>query len=373
VAEEAAKSSFAEVVQTVDKMTAGHVPKRQVDDLTPEVAQDFEAFYESRKNVTPEQTEDILVMTTDAKGIVMHEVDLREATRRAAERQRKEGTKAARLKPGEKSNRKRMATVASVYSVAPYIRTPEEIMNKGKNMAEKSLRPRPKNKRVFASVEKEPEEVIGEMFAEALRRDPEQCRPWTLLLDGAEHQLALARHFIKTCGFTVVIILDFIHVLEYIWRAANCFFKPGSTEAQIWVEEQATKILRGQASQVAAAMRQRATKNGYSRESRKTVDKCADYLLKYKEYLYYDKYLAAGLPIASGIIEGACRYLVKDRMDLTGARWRLKTAEAVLKLRSLRASGDFDDYWGFHATEEFKRNYSRLSCSDDCQHDQAVA
>ena len=90
---------------------------------------------------------------------------------------------------------------------------------------------------------------------------------------------------------------------------------------------------------------------------RSPADDCANYLLKYGPYLRYDQYLAAGLPIASGVIEGACRHLVKDRMDLTGARWGLKGAEAVLKLRSLRASSDFDEYWQFHLQMELERNH----------------
>ncbi len=87
------------------------------------------------------------------------------------------------------------------------------------------------------------------------------------------------------------------------------------------------------------------------------VDKCADYLLKYRNYLRYDQYLQQGYPIATGVIEGTCRHLVNDRMDITGARWRLDRAEAVLRIRALRASGDFDEYWQFHKLQEFKRNH----------------
>ena len=90
------------------------------------------------------------------------------------------------------------------------------------------------------------------------------------------------------------------------------------------------------------------------------VDTCADYLQKYAQYLHYDRYLAAGYRrIATGVVEGACRYLVRDRMELTGARWRLVGAEAVLKLRALRASGDFDAYWDFHEAREYERNHAQ--------------
>jgi len=107
-------------------------------------------------------------------------------------------------------------------------------------------------------------------------------------------------------------------------------------------------------------MRRSATKRQLPNKQRKPVDVCADYLLKYKEYLAYDQYLAAGLPIGSGVIEGACRHLVKDRLDLTGARWRLAGAEAILRLRALRSSRDFDDYWTFHESRENDRNHRAL-------------
>ena len=117
------------------------------------------------------------------------------------------------------------------------------------------------------------------------------------------------------------------------------------------------EILCGRSSQVAAGIRRSATLNNLTLKQREAADDCADYLLKYAKFLHYDQYLAQGFPIASGVIEGACRYLVKDRMDLTGARWRLKGAEAVLKLRSLRASADFDAYWHFHLQMELRRNH----------------
>ena len=88
------------------------------------------------------------------------------------------------------------------------------------------------------------------------------------------------------------------------------------------------------------------------------MGQCANYLLKYADFLHYDAYLAAGFPIATGVIEGACRHLVKDRMEVTGARWRLQGAEAVLRLRSLWVSGDFETYWRFHLEQEHKRHHT---------------
>ena len=311
---------------------------------------------EKEKAEKAEDSKDILVMSTDGKGVVMREDSLREATRLAAKRKKQEGQKLARLKPGEKSNRKRMSTVATVYTVAPYVRTPEEVMA-NTDESKKFIRPRPENKRIFASLEKDPDEVIAEMFEEGERRDPKHLRKRVMLVDGAKHQLDLIKKCIKQYNVEVCVILDFIHVLEYIWKAAHCLFDVGSEEAEKWVQERALKILQGKSSSVASGMRRSATMRKLKDSQRKGIDKCANYLLKYKSYLNYDKYLSAGFPIASGVIEGACRYLVKDRMDLTGARWGLRDAEAVLKLRALRASGDFDDYWKFHCEQELKRNY----------------
>jgi hypothetical protein len=90
------------------------------------------------------------------------------------------------------------------------------------------------------------------------------------------------------------------------------------------------------------------------------VDGCARYLLTYAPYLKYNRYLAQGLPVATGVIEGACRHLVKDRMEVSGARWSLTGAEAVLRLRALRSSHDFDEYWTFHEDLEYKRNHQTL-------------
>jgi hypothetical protein len=140
--------------------------------------------------------------------------------------------------------------------------------------------------------------------------------------------------------------------------AAWCFFAHGDAKAEAWVTERLRRILRGEVSQVAAGIRRSATKRGLSRARRKGADDCARYLLTYKALMRYDAYLAAGLPIATGVIEGACRHLVRDRMDITGARWGLEGAEAILRLRSLVASGDFAEYWRFHLGQEKLVNHA---------------
>ena len=144
----------------------------------------------------------------------------------------------------------------------------------------------------------------------------------------------------------VPILIDFIHITQYLWKAAGSFFCPGDPAARAWVRAQAAKILAGKARDVWTGIRRRATSYGYSTKEREGADTCASYLENKKDYLGYPAFLAAGWPVASGLIEGAARWLIKDRMEVTGARWSLDGAEAVLKLRALVGNGDFDDYFG---------------------------
>jgi hypothetical protein len=150
----------------------------------------------------------------------------------------------------------------------------------------------------------------------------------------------------------VTIVVDFVHVMEYLWSAAWSFFSEGDRAAERWMREKALAVLGGDASTVAASIRRKATTLRLDAKQRKGADRGADYLLAKRRYLDYPTALANGWPIATGVIEGACRHLVKDRMDITGARWGLDGAEAVLKLRALISNGDFDEYWRYHQAQE---------------------
>jgi hypothetical protein len=351
VAQQVADSSFDEGVESIRRTTGGKVPKRQLIEQTVKMSQDFDAFYKLPGE--PEKTSDLLVITVDGKGIVMRHEDLRPATRKAAEQQK--GSRGARLAPGEKLNRKRMATVAAVYSLQAQKRTPEQIMGSKEN---KSPPVRARNKRVWASIEHDSRDVIRAVFEEALKRDPTQSRHWVVVVDGGEQQLLDILDIAETYQAKITLVLDLIHVLEYLWKAAHCFHPVGSNQAEEWVKEKALQVLHGAAESVAVDLRRSATRRQLSQNKRRPVNKCADYLDKYSPMLEYDSFLSDGLPIASGVIEGACRHLIKDRLDRTGARWRMKSAEAILRIRSLRSSGDFDAYWKFHREQELQRNYS---------------
>lgn len=174
-AEEAAVNSFDEAVANIEKTTGAKVPKRQLEEIAVVAARDFEEFYSTGKTEEAGPTSDIPVMSVDQKGIVMRREDLRGATRKAVEESvRRPG---ARFHPGEKLHRKRMATVAAVYDIKADERNPEEVMGLCAT-EEKSARPRATHKRVWASVEQDPKDVIQDMFDEALGRDPEKKRPW---------------------------------------------------------------------------------------------------------------------------------------------------------------------------------------------------
>ena len=351
VAEEASKVSFDECVNSIKTSTGGHVPKRQCEQIVAQVAQDFESYYDSTVELEEETNSNLLVITTDSKGIVMRTEDLRPATRKAAEHAPK--TK-VRLSPGEKKNRKRMATAAAVYSADPLVRLPEEIMD---SSIEKPKRPKVENKRVWASVERGQQSVISEAVQEALGRDPDRQREWVVVVDGEVKQIDHIKRNLSKEGCTATIVLDFIHVLEYLWKASYCFHDVGSSEAEQWVQEKALGVLKGNSSDVAAGMRRSATRQNLSQNSRTAVDKCADYLLNNRPYLTYNIFLEKGYPIASGVIEGACRHLINDRLAITGSRWGLKTAESILKIRSMRSSGDFEEYWIYHKAKECERNH----------------
>lgn len=358
----AARGSFDAATGLVEQVTATSVPKRQAEELARIAAQDFDAFYAARADRDPEPHKGLVVMSSDGKGVVVLFRDLRPQTRAAAELHQAKLER--RRSKGEKGQRKRMATVGTVYSLDAVPRTPADVM--GELAGEDAVsRPRAVNKRVFASLEKEPAEVIEDVFQEALRRDPEMTRTWVAVVDGNPTQLRLLRRASRSYGVDVVIVADIIHAIEYLWKAAWAIFAEGDRAAERWVDERVRRLLEGKASSIAAGLRRSATKRGLAPAARKPMDTAARYLLKLKGFMRYDEYLARGLPIASGVIEGACRHLVKDRMDITGARWSLAGAEAVLRLRSLLASGDLDAYWAFHERAERERNHlSRYAATE---------
>jgi hypothetical protein len=359
VAERAACDTYEEVVAAMGERTGMTIGKRQVEQMAARAARDFDDFY-ARREADEDSTGDLLVLTFDGKGVPMRREDLRPETRAAAEATpRRLHT---RLTKGEKRHRKRMAQVAAIYTVAPYVRTPADVVAELRPVREVGCdrsRPRPRDKRVWASLAKTPAAVIRDAFEQARRRDPSMKRTWVVLVDGNRDQLKAVKKAARKLGVAITILVDLIHVLEYLWKAAYAFHGDGSKDAEQWVQQRLMWLLQGEAAKVSDNLRRNARDAKLESAALKPVTKCLRYLRGVRDYIAYDRALAAGLPIATGVIEGACRYLVKDRMERTGARWSLVGAEAVLRLRALRASGDFDDYWAFHLEREHERNHLR--------------
>jgi hypothetical protein len=349
---ESARGSFDEAVEAIERATAQHLGKRQAEHLADRAACDFDAFYASRRPPAGNPG-DVLVLSCDGKGIVMRPDGLRPATQKAATTTATKLT--TRLSKGEKRNRKRMAEVGSVYDATPVPRTPADILPATDDDRDATPAPTAKGKWLVASVVEDAASVVGQIFDEADRRDPNRHRRWVALVDGNNHQIDRIQAEARSREVTVAIVIDFIHVLEYLWRASWSFYHEGDPAAEAWVHAKASAVLAGKASRVAAAIRRKATHHGLHPPRRANADTCADYLTRKRRYLDYPAALEAGWPIATGVIEGACRHLVKDRMDITGARWGLAGAEAVLRLRALRSNGDFDEYWHYHLAQQRQR------------------
>jgi len=350
---ESTRGSFDDAVQAIERATGQQLGKRQVETLAARAAVDVEAFYAEGRAPTSEPG-DVLVISCDGKGVVMRPDALRPATAAAAAGATPK--LATRLSKGEKRNRKRMAEVGTVYDAIPAVRTPTDILPAtDEQRRDANPGPATRNKWLVASVVDDAASVITQIFDEADRRDPDHHRTWVALVDGNNHQIQRIHAESQTRNAPVTIVIDIIHVLEYLWKATWCFHAEGDPAAEDWVRRHATAVLAGRATRVAGAIRRQATKAGLDRGRRAGADTAATYLTNKRAYLDYPTALAQGWPIATGVIEGACRHLVKDRMDITGARWGLNGAENILKLRAVHSNGDFDQYWNYHLAQERQR------------------
>ena len=196
-------------------------------------------------------------------------------------------------------------------------------------------------------------------------RDPKRKKMWVCLTDGeralqgqAGSALGKRAGRYKDGRGKLTLILDIFHAMEYLWKTGHALFGEGSEKAEEWVADHLLMLLCGKVSRVVAGMRQSATKRGLRGRKLETVEGAAAYFMRNRERMRYDEYLAAGLPIGSGAAEGACRNLVKDRLERTGMRWSMDGAEAVLKMRAVELTGDTDAYWAYHIQQEHDRLYA---------------
>jgi hypothetical protein len=338
----AVQNPFLESVQTIAELTGVAVSKRSLEEILPDAARDFDAFYQQRSVATAAGS--ILVAAVDGKGIPM--------VKPCGAQPR------ARLTKGQKANKKRMATVATVFTRAPWVRTPQQVIeglfptSRPPASGDVPPPPRPENKRVWASLLKGKTTVIEEVAEEMDRRDPTRSTTRLALTDGERALQIRVDQKLK-----VTLILDLMHVLEKLWKAAYVFHSEGSLEADLWVLDRTLRVLFGEVGQVVKGIRQSITKRGLSGPKAKTLNAVANYLYRNRSRMRYNEYLANGWPIASGPVEGACKNLIKDRMERSGMRWTEQMAEAIVQLRAIYLSGDFDRYWQFHIDHDQRRLY----------------
>jgi hypothetical protein len=348
--------AYEQARRFVAAVTGVVIGKQQLEQITIEAAADAPGFYPAlardQGREEPGRPAGPLLISADCKGVAMLPGSCRRRGAKAPGQRVRNFEK--RRGTGEKGH-KRMAQLGCVFDVAPVPRIPEQVMASGPG----KQAPRALRRWYTAGIAADRAGTIRAIFDQAERRDPRHGRTWVALIDGDNHQIEMIRAQAAARGIDLVILIDFIHVLEYLWKAAWCFHAPRDPAIEAWVTAQGLGILHGRAAQVTETIRQLAAERppAPGSEHAKIIRKTLTYLDAKEPYLDYPRALASGWPIATGVIEGACRHLVQDRMGITGARWSLEGAQAILWLRAIRANGDLDTYWTWHITQEHQRNH----------------
>jgi hypothetical protein len=346
--------AFSRTAETLQAILGLSLPVDSLERMSRKMAESVEGFRASLGKPPAKQEGEILVVTADGKGIPM---------RRPAD-QRPVG---ARRKKGEKANKKQMATIGCVYTVDPKPRTPEEVVEalfreRPARRPDATVEPVAQHKRVWSSLTYEvgdshvdaETEVFTWMAREARARRRDD-QPMVCLMDGQRSLwTSCATHLASE---DLVEVLDFLHATSYLWEAAYLFHAEGSDEASAFVRDRTLRLLRGEVGYVIGGLRQMATKRGLSAAKQKKLTRICNYFHRNRSRMRYDEYLAAGYPIASGVIEGACRHLVKDRMERAGMRWTIDGAQAMLDLRSTYINDQWSAFQAHRIQAETQRLY----------------
>lgn len=321
-------------------------------------AADTDAFWEQRVPPAPPGDDAVLICTLDGKG-----VDVLPAARRDSRKKHAEASLLHHQETGMKSGSKRMCEVGCTYWWTPappgQRRTAGDILGYGP--ARPGTPPRPADPAYRTALAGTTADLAASLFAESDRRDAAHTHAHVVIADGNTHQIDTVRKLAADRGITLHIIIDLMHVLEYLWKAAVVFHGPRNPAAEHWQSALAWEILAGRTqaaiTMIEDAAAARPPKPGG--EHAKIISTTLTYLRNKLPYLSnYPRALAEGWPIASGVIEGACRHIVADRLAITGARWSLPGAQAMLNLRALHASGQSGTYWTYHLQQEHHRNHT---------------
>ena len=290
---------------------------------------------------------------------------------------------------GPKPDRKKMAVLGAAYHIEPHSRTAEAVVESlfrdptVPSARPEARRPVPQQKRVCAVLPvaaavaedlapPRPVEVVFPWLqAEARHRDPDHQHPWVLLMDG---QASLWDAAAATLGDAPrVEILDVLHATGYLWEAVHLFHDPGSTMAQKWMKLLVLGLLRGMGTGVIRWLQHLAAQNELPAATRTRLAQIHDYFDRHRDRIHYDRYLAAGYPIASGVIEGACRHVVKDRMERAGMHWTLPGAQALLNLRCVALNDEWEPFMNHHIQSETARLYANIPIKPKSAHLRLVA
>jgi hypothetical protein len=346
------KGSFAEAGQSLEMLLGLRVGVRALEQMSRVVAGHTRSFQDSSEPPAPAEEGPLMVITADGKGVPMRRPPQDEP--RPHHRRTK----------GEKANKKQMACVGAVYSIEPFVRKAEDIIDEVLRDKKAKQRPKPQHKHVWAEMTREvqgeppvtaKEGLFCRLTDELTARNIGHDRPAVCLMDGERALWDAQRvYFPDAVG-----ILDLFHVLERLWAVAHCFHKEGSDEAKGFVEQRLRDLLQGRVGYVIGGLRRRLKAEKLTSQRRKVVRSALEYLGNNKAHMRYDEYLAAGYPIGSGVAEGACRHLVKDRMEQTGMRWTVEGAQAMLHVRALYLNDQWQEFHEHRVEQEQARLYRR--------------
>lgn len=344
------QGSYAQSGQTLQRILGIGQSIHGLEDRNQSMAQDVTAFRDVQPMPTSDEEGSILVLTADGKGVPMR----RDSTHDAPAQR-------GRRKKDEKAHKKRQACVGAVYTIAPFVRTVDEVINEFMRDRRHLQRPSPQNKRLRAEltrplkgIEVNGKERTFSWFDEQVAlRNPDRSKPIVCVMDGKRALWEM----LKAHQLKAVCVLDIFHVPERIWDAAHCFCPEGSAAAKAFMTDRLKRILEGDVGRVIGGLKQMATKHRLRRSRQKQLDAVITYLHRNRRHMHYDECLARGYPIGSGVVEGACRHLVKDRMELAGMRWRMEGAQAMLDLRSVFLNGDWDAFQEHRIDENNRKLY----------------
>jgi hypothetical protein len=339
--------SYGEALQTVGRVLGLPLAKLALETSVQEDATDVDAFYDQKAVPPPPAEGPILVLQADGKGVPMV---------------RPEPTAApARRGKGEKRTQKKEAVVTAVYTIAPHVRTPQAVADAlladpapgaPPPASPAAPRPQPVGKEVRATLAGK-DAAFARLARRVAQRDGPQIHYRVALTDGAE---ALQRQMLTRWPlFTLV--LDIIHAVEYLWGAANAWLGETHPYRTAWVHEQLTHLLAGRVLLVIQTLEKLAQQPTLSPAQRQALHSTIGYYRRNLPYMHYDLYLVRGWPIGSGVVEGACGHLVKDRMERSAMRWTVAGAQALLELRAVRINEDWAAYQDFHRQCQHQRLY----------------